>query len=186
MARPYLLLVATAMLSFTCTRKEEPAPQTATPALGPPAPPAEESIEEKVAKAESLAEATRLVHPALMMLIPWAARKLRWEDVAVADEISISRVFREDEMAVLGKRMCVPAEILEIERRDIRVGIMYGGLARIGEWEKLGFFAMGAIGKLGPGSSSRFCGLVTGVDRQTVDMIGMFDLPENRTPIVEQ
>jgi len=46
--------------------------------------------------------------------------------------------------------------------------------------------AVGTTGELIKRMTARFCGAVTGKSGSQVAMVGMFDLPENRSPVVEQ
>ena len=52
--------------------------------------------------------------------------------------------------------------------------------------DAIGFVAVGTTGELVRASKARLCGAVIGRVDHRISMVGMFDLPENRTPIVEQ
>ena len=50
----------------------------------------------------------------------------------------------------------------------------------------IAFVALGTTGDLIKRSRTKFCGAVIGAAGDAVLLVGMFDLPENRGPIVEQ
>jgi len=197
------IMALTAVLSYTCTRKDEPATAVAAPAPAPvtPATPPlplapEEPIEVRITKADSLKDAFALAKPTMtdsaeafspgaQLLATYAVGKLRWEDVDVAAETTFGHVLKDADVE-RGKRMCGEGELVAIQRRDLGPRKIYVGSLRVSEKDTIAFVAVGTTGDLIRGSKARFCGAVTGIAGPTVSMLGMFDLPENRTPIVEQ
>lgn len=147
----------------------------------------------QLARAESFTDAVRIVKPVRTMtgeasatlFATYAANKLRWEDVDVAAETSFGHVLKDAEVE-RGKRMCAEGELLAIQRRDLGARKIYVGSLRVSPADQISLIAVGATGELIRGSKARFCGAVTGLTETRVWMVGMFDLPENRTPIVEQ
>lgn len=197
------IMALTAVLSYTCTRKDEPATVAAAPAPAPtpvtqaPAPPPpEEPIEARIMKADSFVDAFALAKPAMTdsaeafspgakLFTTYAVGKLRWEDVDVAAETTFGHVIKDADVE-RGKRMCADGELVAIQRRDLGPRKIYVGSLRVSDTDTIAFVAVGTTGELIRGSKARFCGAVTGTAGPAVSMVGMFDLPENRTPIVEQ
>lgn len=187
----------------TRTRVDKPKAVSApvVPAPPSPAPPVtpvvvDEPVEVRVTKAASFTEAIALSRPAMadtaealgggkQQLATYAAHKLRWADVDVAAETTIGRVLKDPELE-RGKRMCADGTIATIERRDLAARRIYVGSMRLADDDTVSFVAVGTTGDLVKRSTARFCGAVTGRAGSDVAMVGMFDLPENRTPLVEQ
>ncbi len=171
-----------------------------TPPSPPPpiaAPPAvEEPVEVRIARATTFADAIALARPAMAdtteelgagakQLATYAAAKLRWEDVAVEPETTIGHVLK-DPAVERGKRMCTDGTIASIERRDLGPRKIYVGALSLADGDSIAFVAVGSTGELVKRRAARFCGAVTGKSGSSVAMVGMFDLPENRSPVVEQ
>ncbi|MBL9013137.1 MAG: hypothetical protein JNL83_03120 [Myxococcales bacterium] len=175
------------------TRKQ-PIPRAAEPAPAPArAPDPEPSPEERVAGAATFADAIALAKPAMADStdeLPAGAAllarygKLRWSDVE-ADETTVAKV-QKDAEPERGKRLCAEGEIERITRRDIERRKAFVGRLALADGDALAFVAVGTTGELVKRMRARFCGVVTGVHGSDVAVLGMFDLPENRTPQVEQ
>ncbi len=171
------------------------------PSLPPfiPTPPTEPAIappEIRIAKAESLAAAIAITKPEMTdstaeldggarLLASYASRHLRWADLDVPAETTIGRVEKDPEPE-RGKRLCATGELLRIERRDLDARKVYVGSLRTGEHDNLKFVAVGSTGDLVKRSTATLCGVVIGKSADAVSVVGMFDLPENRHPAVEQ
>lgn len=146
-------------------------------------------------KADSVAHAFVLAKPTMTgseglsagatLFATYASSKLRWEDVDVPAETSFGHVLKDPE-AERGKRMCAEGAIAGIQRRDLGPRKTFQGTLRVNDVDAVAFIAVGTTGELIRGSKARFCGVVTGMWSTSVALVGMFDLPENRTPIVEQ
>lgn len=108
-----------------------------------------------------------------------ASREMRWADVETPNT-SLGLVLK-DWQAEQGKRMCVEGTIASIERRDLDRRKVYDGTLVTEHRDEVSFVAVGTTGELVRGSSAKLCGVVIGRLR----VVGMFDLPENRQPIVE-
>jgi hypothetical protein len=180
-----------------------PVPDPVSPVslIEPPAPvPAHAasaaSPAERIANAGSLAEALAIARPELTdtpeelgtgtrLLASFAARRLRWADVDVAAETTIGRVEKDPEPE-RGKRLCATGELLQIERRDLDARKIYVGRLRTRDDDTLAFVAVGSTGDLVKRSTGKLCGVVTGKAGGAVAVVGMFELPENRRPTVEQ
>ena len=175
----------------TTTPSRVPAKPAVT--SSPPArPPAPEPLEVRVAKAASFDDALALARPAMEtpgsasgeLLARYAAPRLRWDDVATAST-SIGFVLK-DVGAERGKRLCATGTLQAIERGDLEGRAVYRGALRTDEGDEIGFLAVGSTGALVRRDKSTICGVVLGKTGDTVGLLGMFDLPENRSPAVER
>lgn len=122
------------------------------------------------------------------LLVAWALRSMTWKSVAVvADETSYAKV-RKDISAEIGKRVCVSGTVVQIKRDSGPDGASFLGLLEGASlWR---FAAVKSSGDLVGGSQARLCGVVTGTYDYSnsaggighaVTLVGIFDLPENRT-----
>ena len=120
----------------------------------------------------------------------WAAQKLKLSDVAVTEnETSFKRV-KKDSNAQRGKRMCIAGRIVQIEKEDTGTDRpIFSGLILTNSSDIIGFYAADSTGDLVEESRAKFCGVVTGrYDYSNsaggmghaVDMVGVFDIAENR------
>ncbi|MBA3456777.1 MAG: hypothetical protein H0T42_27055 [Deltaproteobacteria bacterium] len=191
-----IIAVAAVLSTAATTTTAPPSSSPVIPTPPPPPPPPDEPIEVRIMKAESFKDAFALARPTMtdsaeaftpgaQLFTTYAASKLRWEDVDVAAETTFGHVLKDAEVE-RGKRMCADGELLTIQRRDLGPRKIYLGTLRVNPADRIEFIAIGATGELIRGSKARFCGAVAGTVGRTVAMVGMFDLPENRTPIVEQ
>jgi len=195
-------LVAAAVGLVVATRGSDDAPPPPHPVASGPAPvpvPAAPVVEPpavQLARATSLAEALAIVRPTLAaatgepgpgadLLVGYASAKLRWDELDGPAETSIAHVLKDAE-AERGKRTCASGTISWIERRDVERRKTFAGRLRTEAGDELAFVAVGSSGDLVKRSQARFCGVVTGRTGEAATVIGMFDLPENRAPVVEQ
>jgi hypothetical protein len=170
------------------------------PAVAAPAPtPVEPSPLEKIGLKTSLADALTVAKPEMadtfnksskgtLLLTAWALKHMTWADVAVAkDETSRAKVMKDaDEER--GKRLCVRGRLVQIEAHKEELGKFYTGLLGAGAGNLYHFHAVKSTGELTEKRPARFCGVVTGRfdysnsgggTGHAIDMVGIFDLPEN-------
>lgn len=182
-----ILLLAAGMVAgiLTCSRRKE------TP---PPPPPAPVPLEQRIAAAPTFGDALALVTPAMTAtadpLSPAAIQlahytKLRWVDVSGADATSHAQAVANP-AAARGKLMCTAGEISDIAQREVGGRWVYVGHLRSDNGERYAFAAVGTGGDLGDRMPARLCGAVVGSRGTTVALFGLFDLPENRMPLVEK
>jgi hypothetical protein len=127
--------------------------------------------------------------PGSFLLSLWALKNLQWPDVAVkSDETSFARTMKDSD-AERCKRLCMSGAIVEIAAAKQPTGTLYVGLLYSPAGNLYHFAAVKSTGDLVAESPARFCGFVTGRydysnsaggTGHAVDMVGMFDLPENR------
>jgi hypothetical protein len=126
------------------------------------------------------------------MLTGWAAIHLRWADIEVdASETSFPLV-KKDPDAERGKRLCADVTVLDIAARGSGLGKRYTGLmiSKSLPTVPYAFTAVRSTGDIVEHSAARFCGYVLALHRyqsndgprEGLQVLGMFDLPENRTP----
>lgn len=201
-----VLVIAIIVFAITRTRFDEPTAVVQAASPPPPLPPpppvpeppdaAPEPIEVRIVKAATFADAVALAKPAMTdtteelgggtkLFATYAAAKLRWDDVDVAAETTVAHVLKDPDVE-RGKRMCVEGVIATIERRDLERRKVFVGSLRLADGDAVAFVAVGTTGELVKRNPARFCGAVIGKAGGAASMVGMFDLPENRTPIVEQ
>lgn len=120
----------------------------------------------------------------------WAAERLVWADVAVTeDETTVARVLKDSETE-RGKRLCAGVTVVEITTSGSGPTRVFVGGAVTGAANVLRFYAIGSTGDLVQRSQGRFCGIVMGRESYAnssggmthgIRVVGMFDLPENRS-----
>lgn len=119
----------------------------------------------------------------------WAMKRMVWSDVGVTKAETRLALVHKDSDEERGKRMCIGGSIIQIEVEKTSFGKLNEGLLMDDSVELVHFIAVGTSGTLVKGSPARFCGVVTGLyDYENsaggvghaVDLVGMFDIPENR------
>lgn len=128
-------------------------------------------------------------------LLAWSAGHLKLADVKVTKDETSFVLLQKDADEERGKRVCIGGSIIEISTSKTQLGkISEGELADVADhiWR---FDNVGSSGKLVQGSSARICGVVIGKFDYSgsasnvvhaVQIIGMFDIPENREPVVKK
>ncbi len=173
-------------------RAPDPTPAQPTPTPALPAPPPTPS--ERVADAASFTEALEVARPTFGdgddPLTGGAAllagyRAVRWSDVEVDPETTVARI-EKDAAAERGKRLCTSGRIQRIEARDLDGRKVFVGQLLTDEGDLVAFLAVGSTGDLLKRDQGRLCGVAVGRLAGTPFMLGLFDLPENRKPVVEQ
>jgi hypothetical protein len=175
--------------------------QPPAPERAPEPPPREESFAEILAKIPSLQGALDVtrddmsdefnkVSSGAIALSIWAAQRMRWTDVAVPkDETSFALVQKDSDEA-RGKRMCVTGKLIQIAVEKTDFGKIHEGLLMTYGYKLFHFMTVGSSGELVQDSRARICGVVTGKydysnsgggTGHAVQIVGMFDLPQNRT-----
>jgi hypothetical protein len=121
------------------------------------------------------------------MLAIWAAANMRWSDIAVPENETSIGLVKKDSSTTRGKRMCIWGTIIQIAKENDAPKIFRGNLVTAGR-DFVNFLAVGSTGELVERSSARICGVVTGAyayanvaggQTQSVQIVGMFELPEN-------
>ncbi len=127
------------------------------------------------------------------MFALWASRHLRWSDVSVSEDETTFSSVQEDPAQERGKRVCPSGRVLQIA--PLKAGETYGrpvarGLLQSDVGDLYQLLAAGDWATIVKQSHARFCGVVTGrsvslsVDDPNVHgvaLIGMFDVPRNRS-----
>lgn len=150
-----------------------------------------------------LASAIALLRPAMsdvtggedsraaIALALWSAVHLTWIDVAVREDETSYALVQKDPEAARGKRVCLPGTIIEIHTDRSAGAPIFEGLIQSSADNLFRFLTVGSSGSIVGGSWARLCGVVTGrYDYpnsaggvgHAVEIVGMFDLPENKSP----
>lgn len=136
-----------------------------------------------------LSDSTNALDPGALNLAIWGAEHLSWEDIQSLPETKHAKVLKDPE-AERGKRNCYRGTIVEIQvDRSAGEPIYLGGLMT-GSGMVIRFAAVGATGELVGNSYANFCGITTGKysysnsgggTTHAVFLVGIFDLPENKS-----
>lgn len=189
-------LVIVGVMARSCRGGGEATPSVTTPRETSPPPRRVETPAERIVKAPRFEDAIVIARPAMTdttaelgpghrLLATYASQRLRWADVDVAPETTLGHVLK-DPAAERGKRLCVDGELARIERRDLARRKIFVGELATPAGDRVAFVAVGSTGELVKRSRGRLCGAAIGRAGDAVSIVGMFDLPENRGPIVEQ
>jgi hypothetical protein len=177
--------------------KDDPPDPIVVPAAPPPPPPAPPGSATILA-APSFSHAVELALPLIAeggkasregtaLLAEWADQYLAWETIDLPTPETTLSLAARDLQPERGKRLCETGEIKEI----FDEGKVFTGLLYKTRFEIIGFIAVRSVGKLEQKRRARFCGVVTGRHSsagpeagsvQAVQVIGMFDVPENKKP----
>jgi len=154
----------------------EPVPIAAPPpAIDPPPaiPPRPASLAEVMAVTPDLAVDKLAAYP------------LRWSDVDVASQTTLAKV-EKDPTAEQGKHVCTEGQLEKITKAEVAGRTHYTGTLVTKEGDRVAFVVGGATGELVKRDTAKLCGVVTGITDGATAVFGMFDLPENRDPVVEK
>jgi hypothetical protein len=125
-----------------------------------------------------------------VLLAIWSTKHLTWKDLTLLPKTSRALVLKDSE-AERGKSLCAEGSINQITA-DHSAGpgqTIYEGGIVTSSMAIVRFLAVGSTGTLIENSNARFCGVVTGRysypntgggTTHAVQMVGFFDLPENR------
>lgn len=128
------------------------------------------------------------------VLAYWAIDGLKWNELLEIPKGKYGLVMK-DSASQLGYRLCVSGQVIEIERdrsveRPIYTGGMFDDGGRIYR-----FVAVGSTGEIVANTRAGFCGIVTGQQHypnsaggmaHAVQLVGIFDLPENKPTEVKK
>jgi hypothetical protein len=123
------------------------------------------------------------------LLAYWLDRQGKWSDVAMStDETTVKRAKKDIDSARM-KRLCVRGNVIQIKRDASPTFSVWTGNLMTDGYNVVNYIATGETGDLVEGSRARLCGVVTGNysfpnvsggQTQSLQIVGMFDLPENR------
>lgn len=157
------------------------------------------SVGQRMAAAGDLSTAVRIALPVMgdtankpsdgaLLLTAWATLHPVSDFFVAEDETSIARVLKDSDDE-RGKRLCSTGSIIEIASDRLDTGKFYVGILMARGMNLVRFFAVGSTGALVQGSDARVCGVITGKFDysnsaggvgHSVQLVGMFDLPDNR------
>lgn len=125
------------------------------------------------------------------MLALWASDRIEWKELAAVPSTHAALVLKDSEDQ-LGKRICSSGEIVEIFANELAGKVYVGELVNLDSGSIYRFIALRSTGDLVEHSDARFCGIVTGKvdyansmggESHAIQLVGMFDLPENHKPV---
>lgn len=138
----------------------------------------------------------RKIPPAIKSFVAWASDHLNWAELELIPATKLELV-RKDSHLERGKRTCVSGKLNEIYAiQSFSPQKVYAGYfaSKSGKFI-LNYIAVRSSGSLVDGNTATFCGVVTGTSSypngrggrtDAVVAIGMFDLPENRIPVMSK
>lgn len=125
-----------------------------------------------------------------ILLAGWATEHLRWADIEVGAPETTFPLAKKDPDAERGKRLCADVTVLDIAASGRGRGKYYTGLmiSKSLPTVPYAFTAVRSTGDIVEHSAARFCGYVLALHRyksndgprEGLQVLGMFDLPENR------
>lgn len=186
----YIALILFMAMLAGCGKEAQPTPNAA-PAAPAPLQLSWSTLNEAIA-------ATRLdmadvqgdeVSKGAALLAIWGADHMKWGELQAIPAGKYGMVMKEPD-SQRGARLCVNGRVIEIAvdttvPQKIYQGGMFDADGRIYR-----FIAGGSTGEIMAESHAKFCGIVTGQQHypnsaggvaHAVHLVGMFDLPENRT-----
>jgi hypothetical protein len=119
----------------------------------------------------------------------WAIDNLRWQELQEIEPTKFGLAMKDSD-AVRGKKLCVSGRVIEIAAdpsvpgKKVFVGGMFSNAGDIYR-----FIAVRSTGEIMQDSRAKFCGIFVGQQHyensiggvaHAVQLVGMFDLPENR------
>jgi hypothetical protein len=115
---------------------------------------------------------------------------MRWVDVGVQKDETSPALVRKDPDEARAKRMCTSGQLVQIAVVKLDNGAKLSeGLLESNAGNLYHYLGAGSSGELVEQSYARFCGVVIGTydysnsaggTGHAVEIVGMFDLPENR------
>jgi hypothetical protein len=138
--------------------------------------------EQRIAAAIDLPLAVQLANADETLL---ANYRVRWSELDVPAQTTIEQVEKEPAEEV-GKLLCVEGLITQIYRRDLANKRHYWAKLETPQGDRVKLTIAGSSGTIVKRQEARACGVVLGARNGETDLFGMFDLPENRNPVVEK
>lgn len=201
-----VMLLAVVLLA-ACAKDKAPVPgqvegldgSTASGAAEPPKVDEPDHFVE-ILKHESLAEALNYAKPFMSdtqnetsvganLFAYWAAKKgLSWTELNSLGETKFSLVKKDSEV-YRGQRICRSGRVIQISVERFEKSKVYHGLLMTNDGDLASFIAVKSTGELVERSWAKFCGVVIGNYQYSnsgggtsyaVQLVGMFDLPENK------
>ena len=126
-------------------------------------------------------------------LVYWGSERIEWKDLVAVQKTKPGRVFKDSDEE-LGKLICTSGMIIEIAAAEMSDQVYVGELVN-DSGDIFRFIALRSTGDLVQQSNARFCGIVTGKvdyansmggETHAIQLVGMFDLPENHKPVADE
>lgn len=137
---------------------------------------------------QAMSDEEMTLSPGAAMLAGWSAQRLTWADLQTIPETKRSLIMKDPE-AERGKRLCASGTVVEIHAERTAGSVFYNGGLMTASGDVVRYIAVGSSGELVANSVARICGIVIGTFSygnsgggvtHAAQIVGMFDLPENR------
>lgn len=134
--------------------------------------------------------------PATAAFAFWLANRYKesigtlWTEIQALPETKRALVMKDPEPE-RGKRLCTSGSVVQITADRSAGLVLYEGALMTPSSDFIRFISVGSSGELVDNSPARFCGVVTGIysyanaaggTTHSVRAVGVFDLPENKSP----
>ena len=139
-----------------------------------------------------MGDSVEQVSPGAAIYGLWAARRMRWADVNVANDETTFALVQKDSSEQMGKRMCSAGIVVEMHaEKPESGGHLTNGILLSDAGHLYRYIAAGSSAGIAPESHANLCGVVTGNHEyansaggtgHAVMIVGMFELPENAKP----
>lgn len=193
---------------FACSRlsgdKEEHEKRTesaATPAPIAPPMPQPPSVQDQVMQSKTLQEALFFLVPhmentsgsdlpaAAAVLAMWMNKKFWWNELMwMPDSKRVEAM--KDPISFRGKRICLSGSVVEIYADHSVDPVAFNGTIMTASFDTVRFIAVRSTRGIHENSPAKLCGIITGTQTypttgggfsHALFVVGVFDLPENRS-----
>ena len=146
-----------------------------------------------VAKPSMTDESEKLSSGAVM-LGRWSMNHMEWKELNALPDTKRALVMKDaDEQR--GKKICISGNVIEIGAENVDGKKVYIGGMYTGSMDVYRFIAVKSTGEIAEKSRAKFCGVVigrfdyansAGGVAHAVQLVGMFDLPENTGAVAKK
>ncbi len=112
-------------------------------------------------------------------LARWMAKRGKWADVSVTKSETSIELVEKDAAAQRGKRLCIAGTLERIEKQTVAGVELHEARVVTAQKDAVEVYAVGSTGALVKRTPAKFCGVVTGAQREgkaiVTFAVGMFD-----------
>jgi hypothetical protein len=175
-----------------CGKAETPATapkNTAAPAVSEPAQQEPATLVEAIEMVKPMmTDTSQNLSDGAVLLARWSMNHLNWAELNALPDSKRALVMK-DSSEQRGKKICVSGSVIEINAENVGDKKVYEGGMYSGSYDVYRFIAVNSTGDIAEKSRAKFCGVVIGKFdysnsaggvAHAVQLVGMFDLPENK------